>query len=362
MLATPWRSRFRTLLEIENRPLVWALLLYVASLCLAVVFSYEPLRSAEDLRELLGLITLPLGLLLVRGEQRVRWVVNGIVIVGSAIAVAGLAQLLWNGGAVGLESRITGPLSHYMTFSGLLVLANVLLISDLAWRKERRPLWKWLALVPLQLAILDSLTRSAWVGMTVAGALLLVLWNPRWIVLLCPVALALFVVLAPPPMKSRVQSIFDPGDRTNYDRICMAHAGWLMFRERPIFGQGPNLVDDRYPIYRHPTAWRKEVPHLHSTFLQLAAERGVVGITAYLLLMGVAVRECLRIFLREGGRDGPRADLLLGTALALLAFNVSGLFEDNWNDAELQRWVLFLLALPFCLKAGQQSQQEEIEN
>ena len=46
---------------------------------------------------------------------------------------------------------------------------------------------------------------------------------------------------------------------------------------------------------------------------------------------------------------GPRRDLYLGMLLALLAFAVAGLFEDNWADTEVQRILLFLLALPFCL-------------
>jgi hypothetical protein len=38
--------------------------------------------------------------------------------------------------------------------------------------------------------------------------------------------------------------------------------------------------------------------------------------------------------------------------LALLAFNVAGLFENNWGDTEVQRPALLLFALPFCLAAG----------
>jgi hypothetical protein len=52
--------------------------------------------------------------------------------------------------------------------------------------------------------------------------------------------------------------------------------------------------------------------------------------------------------LRRAGLRGSRADLYLGTLLALLAFNVAGLFEYNWGDTEVQRLVLFVLALPFA--------------
>ena len=48
-----------------------------------------------------------------------------------------------------------------------------------------------------------------------------------------------------------------------------------------------------------------------------------------------------------------RAALLV--MLALLAFNTAGLFENNWGDTEVQRVVLFVLALPFCLAAAERS-------
>jgi hypothetical protein len=36
--------------------------------------------------------------------------------------------------------------------------------------------------------------------------------------------------------------------------------------------------------------------------------------------------------------------------IAIVAFNFSGLFEANWRDTEVQTLMLFLLAVPFCLK------------
>ena len=43
--------------------------------------------------------------------------------------------------------------------------------------------------------------------------------------------------------------------------------------------------------------------------------------------------------------------------LALLAFNVAGLFENNWGDTEVQRPALFVLAIPFCLLAGEREDE-----
>jgi len=65
-----------------------------------------------------------------------------------------------------------------------------------------------------------------------------------------------------------------------------------------------------------------------------------------------AMGAALSRFRAEGGFNGPRADLLLGTFLALVAFNVAALFENNWGDSEVQRLVLFVLAVPFVSVPG----------
>jgi hypothetical protein len=49
---------------------------------------------------------------------------------------------------------------------------------------------------------------------------------------------------------------------------------------------------------------------------------------------------------RERGASGPRADLHLGVAAALLAYTLAAFFEDNWADTEVQKIALFVIALP----------------
>jgi O-antigen ligase len=132
----------------------------------------------------------------------------------------------------------------------------------------------------------------------------------------------------------------------------MLEAGLAMIRERPLFGLGPELVERRYPIYRSPSAPRYDIPHLHNSLLQLAAERGLPALAAYLWMTGASVAVAWRGFAREGGRRGRSADLYVGTMLALLAFNLAGLFENNWGDTEVQRLMLFVLAVPLCLRSG----------
>ncbi len=158
----------------------------------------------------------------------------------------------------------------------------------------------------------------------------------------------------PASWSARISSIGDLRDPSNYDRVCMLEAGLFMIDEHPLFGLGPGMVRERYPIYRHPTAPRYAVAHLHNSFVQLAAERGLLSLAAYAWLMAVSFIWAWRRFRRNGGVLGPEADLDLGALMVLVGFNVAGLFEANWRDTEVQRLVLFVLAMPFCAGDGRE--------
>jgi O-antigen ligase len=351
LLTSPWTGRGRASSLRRASPLLTALALYAGFTLVSMIFSYEPALSFGAWGEFFNVTGLPLALLLVRGERGVRRVVDGLILVGGVVAVAGLAQVL--GGYGGIENRIRGPFSHYMTFAGFLLVVDLLLLAAMLCGDAWRRWWSWPALLAINLALVGSLTRSAWVGLGVAATLMILLRAPRLLVAYLPASL-LIVLLAPVPVLHRIGSIVDLADRSNYDRLCMADAGLHMIAERPLFGLGPNLVEERYPIYRPASAPRFQTPHLHNSFLQLAAERGLLSLAAYLAMVGITAAAAWRAYRREGGLAGPRADLHLGALLALVAFNLAGLFENNWGDTEVQRLVLFVLAMPFCLEAGEE--------
>jgi O-antigen ligase len=353
LLALPWTRR---------RPVPWAKLtplwlflgLYVLLLGGAIVASSEFATSARGWTEAFNLSTLFLAPLLLRRERQVRRVVDVLVAVAALLACHGLSQYLFGYGDI--DRRIRGPFSHYMTFSGFLLICDLLLVASMVYGGRWRSLWRWGALAVINVALLGSYTRNAWVALAVALTVLVVIRAPRLLPAYVPAAV-LFIILAPVPLLHRVTSIVDLHDISNYDRLCMLDAGLTMIRERPLFGLGPDVVKHRYAIYRPPSAPRYNVPHLHNSLLQLAAERGLPALGSYLGLTIAALALAWRRFRREGGRAGPRADLYVGALLAILAFNVAGLFENNWGDAEVQRTALFALAIPFCLEAAARDEE-----
>src|SRR5262249_27157408 len=147
-------------------------------------------------------------------------------------------------------NRIRGTLSHYMTFSGLVMIAGFLLLG---FAFEGKGLWRWvglLAVVPLGAMVL-TFTRNAYVGALVGLVLYLSVRRP-WALLLVPSVLAAVFYLSPHSIQSRVLSTTSLKDVTNRGRIAMLDAGVRMIADRPILGVGPEMVHVYYPLYRDP--------------------------------------------------------------------------------------------------------------
>jgi len=358
VLALPlaWPSALR--LDAAVRPTARLAVAYLLLLLAACAASPEPWISLRAGSELFSFATLGLTLCLVRGERPMRWLVDALLLCGAAVAIWGLAQVLSGYGA--LDSRIRGPFSHYMTFSGFLLMLDLMLVARLVARRPSadasgptawldRPWVAWGTLAALTTALVASLTRGAWVALVGALFLVVARWRPK--LLWATPALAVgFLLVAPVPVVARGLSIVDLSDSSNYDRLCMAEAGLRMIGERPLLGIGPEQVKRIYPLYRHPTAPRIATPHLHNAYLQLGAERGIPALAAFVALLATA------LLAAEAGvrRGGATADLHLGFLGAVAAFAIAALFEDNWGDTEVKRLALFLVAAPFCVVPRQE--------
>jgi hypothetical protein len=171
VLAAPFSGQLRGLGRRAVRPLLGAVGLYVALLGVSILASFDPARSARGLSEIFSLCTLLLGLVLLRDERTVRAVLDAVVLLAAFEALVGLVQLVAAGGP-DLDHRIQGTMSHYMTFSGVLMIADLVLLGRLlaggragGWRTD----WRIWALLPINAALIATLTRSAWVGLAAGG-------------------------------------------------------------------------------------------------------------------------------------------------------------------------------------------------
>ncbi|HKD10554.1 MAG TPA: O-antigen ligase family protein [Thermoanaerobaculia bacterium] len=332
--------------EVLRGPMTLCLGLQALFLILSTALSRNPAASAQHLAGVSLFLLLPIAVDLFDRPERARSVLLAVAANGLLLSAIGVWQFAHGGND--LENRITGPLSHYMTFSGLTMIGGCVLLG---LALEGRGAWRWvgvLAVVPLG-AMLLTFTRNAYVGILIAVVVYLALRRPRGLLWLVP-ALVLVFVLSPPAIRARIRSIPSLKDITNRDRISMIHAGARMIADDPFFGIGPEMVRAQYPLYRDPDAAQWRVPHLHDNAMQLAAASGLPEAAAYLAMMAVFFVRTVRLIARE--RRPAQSALLAGAFLAGAALFCAGFFEYNWGDTEVEMATLLVLAVPFSRAAA----------
>ena len=317
----------------------WPLVGYAAVTVVISAFSLDPSTSIVDDKQLLLFVIVPAVYQIARGE-RASLVVDVIVSVGAASAAYGIIQygLLHYDN---LGRRPEGAMSHYMTYSGLLMLVICAAAARLIFGRQGRT-WPALVMPALVVALALTLGRSAWIGASVAIALLLALKDLRLTILL-PLFVAVLFAVAPGTVTKRVMSIFDVQEPTNQDRLAMIEMGARMVNDHPLTGVGPNMVPRVYAQYRPDYAINPINPHLHNVPLQIAAERGLPALAVWLWFVFSLIVAQFRLFRQQ--RDKVPAAAALAAVFAMLG---AGLFEYNFGDSEFLMLFLVLVTLPFA--------------
>ena len=199
----------RRRLHLRWPPFTLPLLLFVISIGIAVLFSADPGTSSGSLKKLVRFLFVPL-MFTWFGKVHVKWTVRRIYWVVGASAVYALAQYYWLM-EPDLQHRITGFMSHWMTFSGQLMMGavslGVFLCRDrftaagsstrnrdvTGWR--RLPVLGLLLLILLGWSLLVTFTRNAWLGAAAGGLLLVVLTKKTRVLLLLLALMALLIVV-----------------------------------------------------------------------------------------------------------------------------------------------------------------------
>ncbi len=317
---------------------------FVAWTLLSIPFSTLPLRSAGEIKGQLTFLLVPVAAALLRDASDLRLVAGLWRIAALYLAVRGLVEFVASGG--GLDARLTGGLSVYMTYAGLLmVFVLVLLARALSPEEPRRSRLLDGGVAALgTLAIALSLTRNAYLGLAVGALVLILLLKPRSVFVLAPLALAVWFA-APAQVRDRARSALDPADESARDRVAMWKAGRLMVRDHPLFGVGPGRVKEVYPGYRQPGYVAPVVGHLHNNLVMAAAETGLPSAAIYLWFMAAAVAGGVRRA-RAPGEDAVRPFARAAVAVFAALF-VAGMFEYNFGDVEILIPTLVLSVFPF---------------
>jgi O-antigen ligase len=238
-------------------------------------------------------------------------------------------------------ARITGFMGHWMTFSGeqlLIWCAAVPAVMVLGRR--------WL--LPLGIvgaALVLSFTRSAWLG-ALGGFLAVALLLPRKIVIGVVVPVVLVIAAASGLIYHRIAISFEPQNFSpDSGRLVMAITGFQMIQDHPVFGVGPERIHTEFPRYYHGNDLANfYYGHLHNNILQIAAERGLLCLAAFLWFIFQVYADLGRMLKTAPPKN--RWNILSAIA-AVTGFLIAGLFEYNFGDSEVLLLLLFIISLPY---------------
>jgi len=222
-----------------------------------------------------------------------------------------------------------------------------------------------LSFVLMAAALAMSWSRGAWLGFAAAFVAMNLVHSRRTaalFALVCLLALLLGgVQLLPRSFVQRFADIapylgiFDVrGVKVtdeNYalvERMAHWQAAWGMFSDRPWLGVGIGNYEPVYPAYALP-GWEEPLGHAHNYYLNIAAEAGLVGLAAYLVLWGAAFREAWKTVRGTGGYWRGVAVGVFGALVHLSVHN----FFDNLYVHNMYVHVAILLGLLYV--AGRQS-------
>jgi O-antigen ligase len=264
--------------------------------------------------------------------------------------------------------RLTGTIADPNFYAALLALAVPLALERLL--HERRKLLKLLAAAALLLALACiglTASRGGLLALAVVAGAALLIFRPRFWYLV-PLALPLSLLLlplVPAEYLQRYEAMLDMlpgfGGRTGGTEVSIQGrlgewaAAWAMFLDHPLLGIGWGNYETNFETYtvRLGMPLRGGVRQAHSLYLEIAAERGLLGLVAFLVLLAVAALGVFRAR-RHALQDGAREVAQIATAIGMATLTLITAMVFLHDAYPRMLWLLLAIciAMPRIVSYG----------
>ncbi len=356
----------------QRRPLAlrWTsvtmpLLLVIATASLSLPGAFSLGHGLAEIAKWVGMLALVYFCLAVFRRSDAHWLVFGLVVAGGAQAVIGAYQFMGGSGAEHLlildnqHFRAFGsfgqpnPFGAFMGLTAPLAAGSALGYAAQTWRAVRERPRSWQALTSeadvrsstlaacfygfmaglIIIGRVVSWSLGAWMGFAGAAAVMifflprsllkslagivviavlgLVLWNSRLVPDVLRARLSGFLEELTTVDDVRGLDITD----SNYavaERVAHWQSAVMMAQDHPWLGVGFGNYEVAYPSYALLN-WPQPLGHAHNYYLNLLAEVGIVGFTAYLIAWIMIFGLTIRAWRHGRGLERAWSLALLGT-------------------------------------------------
>ena len=250
-------------------------------------------------------------------QRRVAWVLT----LASAAAAAIALESYFDGDTVVATLPYANPSDFAFILATTVPLTFWLLGSSPRWRL---PLLGVIALIAA--AIVLSLSRGTIVGLA-AGLAWMVLVDRRHVRLvlgggLLALLVAVLVIRSDPSRFETAllykQKVADYNVTTRYDAWTAAAE---LAVEKPLLGVGPGNYPAVYEQY-YISPWRDPLGHAHNYYINMAAEAGLLGLSALMIVLFLAFRTLLHRYRAIGWPEMVHHERLCATPLPVTAETV----------------------------------------
>ncbi|MFN2453441.1 MAG: O-antigen ligase family protein [Pyrinomonadaceae bacterium] len=265
--------------------------------------------------------------------------------------------------ARGRDWRASGFYGHYVTYAEVLQLILSLafgLFIALRQKKNWRGALLAVALFGIGGCLLLTVTRASWLAFLIAAFVIVLIGASRRTAL----ALVACAVLVVPTglfvlQQKRNVKFVDQSDGSILWRETVYREGLQLLVSKPrhlLVGVGMDS------ILRHWRKWgmfdngRLPIGHMHQTLLQLALERGVPTLLAWLALIWLYARMLWRRARRKDFENWIEHGLALGALGGLCGFFASAMVHYNFGDSEVAIVLYFIMGLCLVLEREAKAQ------
>ncbi len=189
------------------------------------------------------------------------------------------------------------------------------------------------------LGVALTFSRGAAIGFVLLFGIMFLMGYLKWKHLLAVVLGAAIVLAAVPVYTERLaelvavsESVGDTGidqaDGAIQSRVTEGLAALLAWADHPIIGVGPGQFPHYYRQYAEVVGIRvlARDREAHNLYLGMAAELGIIGITVFLIILGLTFRDLIRARRALQVHDPFMAAIVTGFLFSILAYLATGIF------------------------------------